>query len=121
MYPSTLSLDTTMSIQLSPLCEAFIESMNTFQSEPFLNCFADDAIVEDEAKTHRGQTAIRAWIEGAFSAYQPVLSVETVVSNRQETVIIGPVSGTFPGSPITLCYHLAIENGKIQHLRCAAE
>lgn len=110
-----------MSIQLSPLCEKFIESMNAFQSGPFLNCFASDAIVEDEAKTHRGQAAIQEWIEEAFTAYQPVLSVETVVSNSKETVIIGPVTGTFPGSPITLCYHLTITDGKIHHLRCAAE
>lgn len=110
-----------MSIQLSPLCEQFIESMNSYQSEPFLTCFADDAIVEDEAKTHRGQVAIKTWIEEAFTNYQPVLKVETVVSNSKETVIIGPVSGTFPGSPITLCYHLTISKDTIMHLRCAAE
>lgn len=94
--------------------------MNTHASEPFIACFAPEAVVQDEGHTHRGHGPIRAWIENAFAKYRPILAVESVVEDERETVISGQVSGTFDGSPITLHYHLTFQDGKIATLRCEA-
>lgn len=107
-----------MHTQLTPLLTRFVESMNAQDSAAYLPCFAPDAIVEDEGHTHRGTAEIKAWIEQAFAKYQPVLEVTSVAETDTGAVITGPVSGTFPGSPVVLNYHLTIVQDQITALKC---
>jgi hypothetical protein len=93
--------------------------MNHQDSTAFLGCFAAAAIVEDEGKTHRGCNEIKTWIEAAFANYRPLLEVECIVPTAGGTVITGFVSGTFPGSPIKLHYHLTHDADQITALRCS--
>ncbi len=107
-----------MNIQLTPLTSRFVESMNAQNSAVFITCFNADAIVEDEGHTHRGTAEIRSWIEEAFAKYQPVLEVTAATHSDDGAVITGIVSGTFPGSPIVLNYHLTIAQDQISALKC---
>jgi len=109
-----------MIIQLTPLTTRFVESMNAQNSAAFITCFSPDAIVEDEGHTHRGTAGIQAWIEEAFAKYQPVLEVTSATHSKTGAVITGTVSGTFPGSPILLNYHLTISQDQITALKCVA-
>ena len=109
-----------MNIQLTPLTSRFVESMNAQNSAAFITCFTPDAVVEDEGHTHRGTSEIRAWIEEAFAKYQPVLEVTSATQSDTGSVITGIVSGTFPGSPIVLNYHLTIAQDQITSLKCVA-
>lgn len=106
-----------MTPKLTPLCTTFVESMNAFDSARFLTCFAPQAIVHDEGRTHQGHEEIRTWIEKAFTQYHPTLEITEVAEKNGDTVITGPVSGTFDGSPIVLHYNLTIEQDKIAELR----
>ncbi len=92
--------------------------MNAHDSDGFVACFAEDAGVQDEGRSHRGKAEIEAWIKGAFASYQPVLEVTEVYTTDAGAVITGPVSGTFPGSPVVLHYHLTLEDGLITALKC---
>ncbi|MFZ4766872.1 MAG: nuclear transport factor 2 family protein [Roseimicrobium sp.] len=103
---------------LSPLLTRFVETMNAQDSDGFVACFAQDAEVQDEGRTHRGTVEIKAWIEGAFANYQPVLEVAEVSTTDTGAVISGPVSGSFPGSPVVLHYHLTLGDGLITALKC---
>ncbi len=107
-----------MNIQLTPLTTRFVESMNAQKSADFIACFTPDAIVEDEGHTHRGTAEIQVWIEEAFEKYQPVLEVTAATCSETGAVITGSVSGTFPGSPIVLHYHLTIAQDQITALKC---
>ena len=107
-----------MHIQLTPLTNRFVESMNSHDSAAFITCFAPEAVVEDEGHTHRGTAEIKAWIEGAFAKYQPVLEVASMTNTETGAVITGPVSGSFPGSPVVLNYHLTIAQDQIATLKC---
>ena len=107
-----------MHIQLTPLTNRFVESMNAQDSAAFITCFAPEAVVEDEGRTHRGTAEIKAWIEEAFAKYQPVLEVASVTEMETGAVITGPVSGSFPGSPVVLNYHLTIAQDQITALKC---
>lgn len=107
-----------MNIQLTPLTTRFVESMNTQDSAAFITCFAHEAIVEDEVHTHRGTAEITAWIEEAFAKYQPVLEVTAATHADSGAVITGSLSGTFPGSPIVLNYHLTLAQDQITALKC---
>lgn len=109
-----------MNIQQNPLLARFVESMNARDSAAFIPCFAPEAIVEDEGHTHRGTAEIQAWIEEAFTKYQPVLEVASVTETATGAVITGSVSGTFPGSPVVLNYHLTIAQDKITAFKCEA-
>lgn len=111
-------LKSIMPIELTPLLTRFVAHMNDEDSAAFSACFTEDAVVEDEGHTHRGRAAIQAWIANAFTNYAPKLEVANVSSNGAGSVISGIVSGTFPGSPITLHYHLTHNEAQISHLRC---
>jgi hypothetical protein len=58
--------------------------------------------------------------ENAFAKYQPRQQVTEVTNGDPETVITGPVSGTFDGSRLILHYHLTIQDEKIVALSCRA-
>lgn len=107
-----------MSTELTPLLSRFVTSMNAFDSAIFTDCFAENAVMEDEGHTHHGSEAIRSWIENAFVQYAPKLDVIEVNSTHTGHIITGQVSGTFPGSPITLHYHLTHDDTQIHSLRC---
>lgn len=109
-----------MNIQQKPLLTRFVESMNAHDSTAFIPCFAPEAVVEDEGHTHRGTSEIQAWIEEAFAKYQPVLEVAFMTNTETGSVITGSVSGSFPGSPVVLNYHLTIVQDKITALKCVA-
>jgi hypothetical protein len=106
-------------IELTPLLDRFVTSMNERDSVTFTMCFMRDAVVEDEGHTYRGTAEIQAWIENAFKQYQPVLEVAAVRHTADGVVITGSVSGTFEGSPIVLHYHITCAGGFIARLRCA--
>lgn len=105
-------------INIPPLLTRFVESMNHQDTAAFLACFADDAIVEDEGKTHRGLDEIKTWIETAFVESRPWLEVTSFNPTATGSVITGIVSGTFPGSPVELHYHLIHDADQITGLRC---
>ena len=105
-------------ITLPPLLSRFVESMNRQDTPAFVSCFADDAIVEDEGKTHRGLDEIGTWIATAFVETSPLLEVTGFNSTETGSLITGMVSGDFPGSPVELHYHLAHDADRITGLRC---
>lgn len=105
-------------ITLPPLLSRFVESMNHQDTPAFVSCFADDAIVEDEGKTHRGVDEIETWIDTAFVETSPLLEVTGFNPTEAGSLITGIVSGNFPGSPVVLHYHLTHDADRISGLRC---
>jgi len=47
-----------------------------------------------------------------------VLEVASMTNTETGAVITGPVSGSFPGSPVVLNYHLTIAQDQITALKC---
>lgn len=78
--------------------------------------FTDDAVVHDEARHHRGIPAIRDWrvetMERTPFTARP-LSVEQL-----DDVLVVPteVTGSFPGSPLTLTHRFVLRDGRIATL-----
>ncbi len=103
---------------LPPLLSRFVDAMNHQDATAFLACFAAGAIVEDEGRTHRGLDEIKSWIEAAFVESRPWLEVTDFNPTDSGSIITGIVSGTFPGSPVVLHYHLTHDSDRITALRC---
>lgn len=105
-----------MTLQLSPLLEAFVTATNNRDGAALTACFVPDGIVHDEGRTHRGHAAILAWFEEAVRKYRFTITVTDAETVNDETVLTTWVAGDFPGSPIELRYCFNIGDGKIRGL-----
>lgn len=91
----------------------FIATQNNHDSQAYVENFSETAIVHDEGKTHRGKTEISEWFKHTDSKYQSVLKPLHYQVNGNEHVLKAEVSGTFPGSPAILKFHLGLDGDLI--------
>jgi len=100
-------------VKLPSPIQHYIDASNAHDVPSILACFADDAVVRDENATHHGKIDIRHWITTTIEKYKFQFKPLSLQERDNETVVSVEVSGTFPGSPISLDYHLTITNNKI--------
>ena len=100
-------------MNLPPLIQRYIGASNTHDVRSILACFNDDAVVRDENETHRGKTDIERWITTTIQKYNFQFKPLSSQERENDTLVSVEVSGTFPGSPISLDYHFAIAHDKI--------
>ncbi|MFE6411039.1 nuclear transport factor 2 family protein [Streptomyces sp. NPDC057837] len=67
--------------------------------ERYAALFADDAVVHDDGRTHRGLAAVRRW-RGEVPAV--AYDLREVTGTAGACRAVAAVSGDFPGSPVTL-------------------
>ena len=109
-----------MSAKFPQTVQTYVEAYNARNREAALACFSDDALVHDEAKDYNGRKAIAEWLGETLEKYQPLLTPGKVEGGDQKPVVAMTVSGSFPGSPVTLAFHFTIENGRIAGLNIVA-
>ena len=100
-------------MNLPPLIQRYINASNTHDVKSILACFNDDAVVRDENETHRGKIDIERWIATTIQKYNFQFKLLSSQERQNDTLVSVEVSGTFPGSPISLDYHFAITHDKI--------
>ena len=105
-----------MPIKLPPLIQRYIDASNAHDVELILECFADDAVVRDENATHRSKIDIGHWATTTIEKYKFQFKPLSSQERGNESVVSVEVSGTFPGSPLSLDYHFTIANDKIASL-----
>jgi hypothetical protein len=101
---------------LAPTLAAYIEANNARDPERFVACFAPDAVVHDESRTHRGKAGIRSWFVETSEAYSSILEPLGVMDEGGETVVTCKVTGNFDGSPIDLRFCFTLRDGLIAAL-----
>ena len=102
-------------MNLPKVIEELVKTQNEFDSAAYANCFAEDAQVSDEGKTHNGKAEIEKWIDKSNKDYKATM--EPVDYDEKEDILLAKIAGSFPGSPLTLKFHFKIANGKIQSLK----
>lgn len=105
-----------MSIKLRPPIDGFFASENAHDPSAIDRCFAASAVVRDEGKTIKGIAAIRAWRAESGEKYHHSVEPLAVFTEDGTVVVTARVSGTFPGSPVTLSHIFEIERGRITSL-----
>ena len=100
-------------MNLPPLIQRYIDASNTHDVKSILSCFNDDAVVRDENETHHGKIDIGRWITTTMQKYNFHFKPLSSQEHEDEIIVSVEVSGTFPGSPISLDYHFAIARDKI--------
>jgi len=103
-------------MKLPGLIDNYIRASNAHDVKSILLCFSEDTVVRDEGETLRGKKAIEGWISKTIEKYKFQFKPLSVKEDGGEVVVSVKVSGTFPGSPVTLDYHFKIENEKILSL-----
>jgi len=101
----------------SPVIDRLFEAKNAADASAFAACFSDDAVVEDEALTHRGPTEIREWAAGNSKKYKLITNVIGVDQRTEIAIVTAHVSGAFPGSPLTFQYDLRVIDDKVTNLK----
>ena len=105
-----------MSAALPRTIQNYIDASNAHDVPSILVCFADDATVRDENTTHRGKIDIERWTTETIDKYKFQFKPLSAEERDNETIVAVQISGTFPGSPISLDYHFTITNEKITSL-----
>ena len=103
-------------ISLNTTIAAYIEASNGNNIEAIITSFKPEAVVVDEGITYRGLEEIRGWLNKTRAEYQFTLEALDAAGESGETIVTCLVTGTFPGSPVSLHFHFTIDEGKIAAL-----
>ena len=94
-----------------------IQAQNNYDSVAYANCFSATAVVIDEGKMHQGKAEIQDWITAANQKYKTLMKPLAFTQAGTAGVLSAEISGSFPGSPIVLNYHLELNDSLIQSLK----
>jgi hypothetical protein len=79
-------------------------------------CFAPDAVVRDEGQTYEGLAAIKDWMAATRKKYGHTVAPLEVAERGGRCVLKARLTGSFPGSPITVNFSFVLAGGKIRSL-----
>ena len=101
---------------LPPVIQSYISASNAHDVEAIVGCFDDDGVVRDENAIQQGKIEIRHWATETIRKYKFQFKPLSANERGGKTILSVEVSGSFPGSPVTLDYHFTIASRKIQSL-----
>uniref|UniRef100_F4C6D5 Nuclear transport factor 2 family protein n=1 Tax=Sphingobacterium sp. (strain 21) TaxID=743722 RepID=F4C6D5_SPHS2 len=105
---------------LPKVIENLVKAQNDLDSSGYANCFSEAAVVFDEGRKRIGRNEITQWITKANESYKTVMKPISFEEKETESILKAEISGTFPGSPFVLLYHLQITDGLITSLNITA-
>jgi ketosteroid isomerase-like protein len=105
-----------MTLKVPQPVAAYLEAEESKDAEQLALCFAEDAVVHDEGRDHRGRNAIQRWKEEADTKYQYVLEPLDASVAGDMVRVRARLTGNFPGSPIELDHIFKLDNDKIASL-----
>jgi hypothetical protein len=107
--------------ELPAAVHGFVDGWQGREPDKVVALFADDAVVRDEGKTHRGVDEIRGWVDGSINLFTTTL---TFLGAREVDGMVGSsyrLEGDFPGGVVELEYQFTLDDdGKIAQLDFAA-
>jgi hypothetical protein len=109
-------LSYVLGVELPTAIRAYFDGANAFDADHATFGFAPDAIVHDEREDHVGHAAIRAWIADTIARYATQFAVVDAAEATGVTHVRVTMSGTFPGSPVTVQFSFRLEGDRIQYL-----
>jgi hypothetical protein len=105
-----------MPVHLPPPIDLYVKIENSGDVEALSECFASNAAVRDEGHTYEGLAAIREWKADTKEKYNHTVAPLEVAHRDGKTVLKAKLTGSFPGSPVTLEFSFLLKDGKIVSL-----
>jgi hypothetical protein len=106
-----------MAIALPPTIARFIVASNARDLEAAVDCFGEQAVVEDEGRTHRGIAEVRAWKQATEERFRYTIEPTGLEERHGRSLMRGILAGDFPGSPVDLTYDFRVVDDAIESLR----
>ncbi len=94
-----------------------VTAQNHSNSVAYANYFSNTAQVKDKGKTYQGKAEIQQWITQANEKYKIIMQPIAFTQTGSIGVLIAEISGTFPGNPAVLNYHVELKDDLIQSLK----
>lgn len=111
-----------MNTQLSPIAGAYFSAVNRHDPLALLDCFAEQAVVDDAGRTFQGLEAIKNWAASDIFAVNVTLEILSALEQPGQAEVKAKVDGDFDrtGLPDTVVieHHLQWEGAKIVHMTC---
>jgi uncharacterized protein (TIGR02246 family) len=111
-----------MTVQIPRLANEYVEATNNGEPARFLALFADDALVRDAGREHRGREAIRDWSQREIFGAQVTIDVLDVAERDGRTVLTTKVDGNFDRTglpdPVIIEQRLQFDGDVIRELEC---
>ena len=106
-----------MALLLPKPVEAYFRAENADRPEDLAACMAADAVVFDEHQSYRGLAAILKWKAETKTKYHHVMEPLEMQERDGRIVVKSRLTGSFPGSPITLDFAFTLDGEKIKSLK----
>jgi len=94
----------------------YVEAANAQSPQRIAACFTLGATVFDEGHARHGRAEIEAWARDATTRYGSTIEPAALTESGGRHTLRAAVRGSFPGSPITLNFHFALQSEGIQSL-----
>jgi hypothetical protein len=107
-------------MQLPQTIQAYFEADRKNNCEALIECFAPDATVHDEGRTHSGHYAIGTWWEQSKARYRHMAEPLEARNDNHITKVLANITGEFPGSPAMLTFAFSLTGDKIAALEIGA-
>jgi ketosteroid isomerase-like protein len=107
------SLGNAMSLRFPQPITNYLAAVNAKDTDLLADCFAEDAVVQDEGRQYRGLDAIRSWSQETQTKYKYALEALDGSVSGKTVKLSARLTGDFAGSPIELNYLFTLANDKI--------
>jgi SnoaL-like protein len=105
-----------MPLKLPAPVAAYIAVENGDDVAALAQCFAENAVVQDEGRTMKGLAAIQRWKTETKRKYQHTVEPLASVRKDGKTIVRTRLTGEFPGSPVELQFVFGLEGDRISSL-----
>ncbi|SRR5258706_9046535 len=105
-----------MPIEMPEPVARYFATERDHDADALAGCFVDDGTIRDEAHTIHGPAAIRQWSIDARNKYHHTVEPLEIREEADSIIVIGRVSGDFPGSPVDLQHLFQLRGGRIASL-----
>ena len=110
------ALDSAVTTKLPTPIAIYIAAENRGDTEALAQCFAEDAVVQDEGRMIEGWAAIKQWKAETKKKYQHTVEPLACAEKGDKIVVTNRLTGNFPGSPIELEFAFTLDGNKIASL-----
>ncbi|GHO46888.1 nuclear transport factor 2 family protein [Ktedonospora formicarum] len=106
-----------MSLTETSVITRYFEASARRDIDAVVASFSEEALVVDENHTYHGSQEIREWQEGVASIYEYTTQIlDTKRLDEKSYLVIGRLTGNFPGGIADLQYRFVIHNDLIERL-----
>jgi hypothetical protein len=104
-------------IKLPAIIENFIAATNDHNADAFISCFADDAFVNDAARSFWGREQIKKWSDKEMIGDKVTMKPDMIVEHYGDYMITALTDGNYDKNlapdPTYLDYFFTVKDNKI--------